>query len=285
MLHFRCLLAATIGCTLVQWACLAESPAWHEAFASRVYEARQSGAPMPQLSAVRPDATLADGYGVQAVLVQKIMASDAIGGYKSALVSAAAQSGMKLDGPLVGVLPKSGILHARDGIVINLAEDPVRHLETEIGFRFGTAITEAVPDVAALKGHVSHVVAILEIPGGATENKGPTSSADLLAWNINAKAVALGELHEPDTVAVDDVQITLTHNGTTINTAEGSQAAGGQWATLLKSVNTLVAQGYTIAEGHVISNGALGKIVRLEPGTYHADFSALGEIAITVRDE
>jgi 2-keto-4-pentenoate hydratase len=54
-------------------------------------------------------------------------------------------------------------------------------------------------------------------------------------------------------------------------------------ATLLKSVNTLVAQGYTIAEGHIISNGALGQIVRLEPGTYHADFSALGEVAITVR--
>ncbi|OQB29008.1 MAG: hypothetical protein BWY09_03091 [Candidatus Hydrogenedentes bacterium ADurb.Bin179] len=60
-------------------------------------------------------------------------------------------------------------------------------------------------------------------------------------------------------------------------------AALGQWPTLLKTVNQILQQGYTIGTGQVISNGALGTIVKAMPGVYRADFGPLGIIAFDAR--
>jgi 2-keto-4-pentenoate hydratase len=60
-------------------------------------------------------------------------------------------------------------------------------------------------------------------------------------------------------------------------------AAVGQWNTLLKTVNHLLAQGHILQPGYVITNGALGKILKAEPGNYRADFGVLGVIPFMVR--
>jgi arylsulfatase A-like enzyme/2-keto-4-pentenoate hydratase len=259
-------------------------PEWVDGFAAETYEAFRTGGVMPQLSQRHPDATAADGYAVQQAFVAAMADHDPIGGYKAAGVSQAARDAMGLIGPTTGVVPASGILYARDGVVIDLARDPTHKVETEIGYRMGETIAEQLPGVEALKAKTAAIMPIIEIPGGACEEVDPVTAADLAARNVNAKILIVGEEKAPEEIQPSSVDITLKRDGAVINEARGDEAAGGQWATLLMTVNQIVAQGNVITPEHVITNGALGKILPLEPGAHRADFGDLGSITFEAVD-
>ncbi len=256
----------------------AAAPDWVAPFADRVHDAWRDGTPMPQLSAAYPEASLAEAYLVQKHFVARRMKPDGIGGFKAAGVASTAP-----DHPLVAVMPASGVLHAKDKIVIDLAGDPRRHVENEIGYVFHRPVTEPPADVDALRRCVKAVVAVLEVPGGAVEEAHPSTTNDIVAWNINAKEMILGGERDPAAVDPDAVTITCTRDGETVNTARGDLAAGGQWHTLLKTVNRVLQQGYTVQPGQVITNGALGKITPAAPGRYLAEYGPLGDIEFEVR--
>lgn len=282
----RCKLISMAAMTLLVaggWAAGADDADWIDAFAAELHRAWQAGEPMPQLSARHPNATLEDGYRVQERLVDRMFGTDGIGGFKAAGISRNARDRNKIDGPLTGVIPASGVLDADDNIVIDLSEDSNRHVETEMGYIISTPISKPLPDVEALRECVEHVAPIIEVPGNPTENKVPGTQADLLAWNINGKELIVGPRHDPAEIDMDAVEITLTRNGAVINTAKSDEAAGGQWETLLKTVNDVVRRGYTVEAGHVITNGALGTIVKAEPGHYRAEFGVLGVIEFDVK--
>ena len=260
------------------------APPWADEFAARIYHAWAAGETMPQLSAAHPEAALEDGYAVQNRHAARMRRSHGIGGYKAAVVGAAGQENLGITGPVTGVVPATGILYAEDGIVIDLAAYPNRALETEIGYTFHTAITEPLASTAALRKHVEAIAPIIEVPGGKTEDKHPSTAADLAAFNGNAKALIVGAKHDPETLDPDAVEITMTHDGAVFNEARGGQAAGGQWATLLKTVNNLTGRGFTIGTDHVITNGALGKIKSAEVGRYKADYGELGVVEFQIID-
>lgn len=255
-----------------------------ERFAGSVYDAWRRGAPMPQLSAQIPDSALADGYDAQKAFLRRVLRDDAIGGFKAAIVAAAGQAHLGIDGPITGIVPLSGMLDAADTIVIRLGDCANRHVETEIGYMFGRPITEPVKTIEELRKYVSAVMPIIEVPGGAVEEMQPSTAGDLAAWNVNAKDIIVGAPKSLDAFDMDAIAITLTHNGAAINEARGGDAAGGQWETLRKSVNSVLSQGYVIQKGHVLTNGALGKILKLEPGAYLADYGPFGEVAFTVTE-
>ncbi len=256
--------------------------AWVDTVAVKLHQAWQAGDPMPRLSASRPDATLDDGYRVQEALVSLMFGPDGIGGFKAAGISQSARDGNGVDGPLTGVIPSSGVHDADAAVVVDLSEDANRHVETEMGYIFSAPISKPLPDVETLKQHVAFVAPIVELPGNAVDKSEPNTTADMLAWNINAKELIVGPRHNPAEVDVDAVEITLTHNGAVVNTAKSNEAAGGQWDTLLKTVNDVVSRGYTVEAGHVITNGAVGKILKAEPGHYRAEFKPLGIIEFDV---
>lgn len=273
-----CTLALASIFSMAAVAADAAAPDWIASFADRIHDAWRDGKPMPQLSAAHPEASLAEAYLVQKHFVARRMKPAEIGGFKAAGVASAAP-----DHPLVAVMPASGVLYARDKIVIDLAGDPRRHVENEIGYVFHRPVTEPPADVDALRRCVKAVVAVLEVPGGAVEEAHPSTTNDIVAWNINAKEMILGEERDPAAVDPDSIAITSTRDGGTVNTARGDLAAGGQWNTLLKTVNHVLQQGYTLQPGQVITNGALGKITPAVPGRYRADYGPLGVIEFEVR--
>ncbi|MBX3180685.1 MAG: fumarylacetoacetate hydrolase family protein [Candidatus Hydrogenedentes bacterium] len=279
--RFRSILLIAICATLMP-AFAAEAPAWQDEFAATMHAAWKDGEPMPQISRAHAEATLADAYAAQRTFVALALGDEAIGGFKAAIVGVEAQTALGIDGPLFGVLPSSGVLYAKDNVTIDLSADNQRMFETEIGYIFGQGVGEPIPDVAALKKHIKSVAPVLEVPGGASQNEAPVTAPDLVARNINSKAIVVGSRLEPQAVDVDAIEITLTANGQVVNTARGGDAAGGQWETLLKTVNAILANGYKIEAGQIISNGALGKIVGAEPGLYCANYTGFGEICVKV---
>ena len=255
-----------------------DAPDWVAPFAERVYEAWRDGEPMPQISVAYPDASLEEAYMVQRYFVRRMLETEEIGGYKAAGVANPAP-----EYPLIAMMPASGVFYASDEVVIDLADDPNRHVENEIGFIFDKAITAPVADVATLRTHVESIVAIVEVPGNPVEEQQPGTENDIVAWNINGKDMILGEPHDPDAIDPDAIEITFTRDGEVINEARGDMAAGGQWHTLLKTVNHIIEQGYTLEPGHIITNGALNKILKAETGRYRADYGPLGVIEFEVR--
>lgn len=255
-----------------------DAPEWAAPFAEHLYDAWRTGTPMPQLSAAQPEATLDEAYRVQRLFIERMLEGDSLGGFKAAGVANPDD-----DFPLIAVMPGSGVLYASDAVVIDLSEDPHRHVENEIGFIFNKPIAAPLPDIETLHRHVGAIVAIVEVPGNPVEDALPVTSGDLVAWNINGKDMILGEPHDPDAIDPDAIEITFTRDGETINEARGDMAAGGQWHTLLKTVNHIVRQGYALEPGHIITNGALNLILKAEPGRYRADYGPLGIIEFEVR--
>ena len=260
----------------------AVSDEWHPEFANHTAAAFTTITPMPQLSATHPDATLADGYAIQALVVKQLLGGKQPAGFKAAIVAAPGQKAMGVDGPLAGVIPAGAVLCACESVTIDLRDDPARHIETEVSYIIGTAITAPIADVPTLQKHIKSVLAMIEVPGGPVEATKPPTAADLAAWNINAKIFIAGDYKAPEKIDEDAVTITLTRDGEIVNTGKGADAAGGQWETLRKTLNTLVGLGYTLQPEQFISNGALGKIIKAEPGYYEADFGPLGAVVFDV---
>lgn len=263
-------------------ASAAQADDWHTDLANKIVNARTAVTPMPLLSVAHPDAILADGYTIQALVVKQLLNGAKPAGFKAAIVAAPGQKAMGVDGPLAGVIPAGGVLCACEAVTIDLGEDPARHIETEVGYIIGTAITDPVGDVVTLQKHIKSVLAMIEVPGGPVEATKAPNAADLAAWNINAKLFIAGDYKSPEKIDEDAVTVALTRDGQTVNTGKGADAAGGQWETLRKTINTLVGLGYTIEPDQFISNGALGKIIKAEPGTYEADFGPLGVVVFDV---
>ncbi len=254
----------------------------YEAIGERMYQAWEAGETMPQISRLHPEATLLDGYAVQQAFVKHMREDHGIGGYKAAVVGASAQKDFGINGPITAVLPAFGVRKAKQNMVIDLSEYPGRKVETEIGYRFHASIDEPVNNVEALREKVTAVFSVIEVPGGDLEEVNPPTAADIAAWNGEARVIVTGAEHDPDEVVPDEVEITLRHNGQVINQTRGGVAAGGQYATLLKTVNNLVSRGYTISPDQSITNGALGNILPLKTGTYSAEFSSLGDTEFKV---
>ena len=272
------------GLVVLAFAAGTAAPAddWRADFARDIVAAYTAVTPMPQLSAEHPEATLVDGYAIQGIVVKQLLEGKKPGGFKAAIVAAPGQKAMGVDGPLAGVIPAGGVLCACEAVTIDLGEDPARNLETEVGYIIGAAISEPVADVATLQKHIKSVLAMIEVPGGPVEATKSPTAADLAAWNINAKIFIAGDYKSPEKIDEDAVAVTLTRDGQTVNTGKGADAAGGQWETLRKTVNTVVGLGYSIEPDQFISNGALGKIVKAEPGNYEADFGPLGVVVFDV---
>jgi 2-keto-4-pentenoate hydratase len=252
--------------------------------AQAMWDARAQNEPMPLLSATDPEATLEVAYRVQDLLVEYQFGGRPIGAYKAAIVGAGGRTAMGLNAPLTGVLPEDGVLEASEGIVIDLAVAPPRAVETEIGYVFSDTLQTPVADVETLRRHIAAIVPVIEVPGGAVDNTRPSTAADLVAWNINAEVIIVGPRSDVNAVDVDSVRIELRRDGEVINTASGGDAAGGQWQTLLETVNVLLNRGYRMESGVVITNGALGQITRAEVGEYTADYGPLGRVSFRVVD-
>ena len=260
----------------------------HIELAKRLAKSHLAGNALPQLSAIRPDATLADAYDVQKRFVDKVAKKHkGIAGYKGAVAGAAGQKALKLNGPLSAVLFRDGWLEATAKPTIRLAKFPGTKIETEIGFIIGKAIDQPISDVDALKAHVEAIVPVIELPAGKLEAAQPMTALDLAAANVMSANYIVGRRNPVAKVNPDRATIhlakRLARGDEEKNKTTGAAAHRGQWQNLLHQVNHALGQGREIKPGHLILTGALGKIIPAEPGDWSGDFGALGKINFSIQ--
>ncbi len=238
--------------------------------------ALQAGKPLPAFSTAAP--TLQEAYTVQKRLVRRQLRNDRIAGFKGAAATRQAQASMGIDGPLTGVLFKSGRLEATDSMVLSSVDAGPTMVETEIGFITGVDISYGVLTDAQARDAVASIVPVIELPVNYTPRMGPMKTTDTVAVNVGSARFIVGAGVNPSKVDPDKLQIRIERDATLLHETEGGTVKDGQWANLRTLLNQITSQGYVIRAGSLIISGALGKVHAGEPGNYTAEYGELGQI-------
>jgi len=274
----------------------------HAKFAQMLLQHRQQGKPIPLFSQYYHQSSAASqslinkAYDVQKHYVELRQNNDKhnhktnerIIGYKAGLTSAAGQAKFAVSEPLSGVLFNSGA----QPLSADLHRSQFGQLmvETELGFRLNTSVTTPITSVTELKSMVAFVLPVIELPdlGFAKPDMSQSAKltgADIIAANVAAHSFIFGpEIpinHTPD---LNQLSVSLTRDGKTINQGKGSDALGDQWQALLWLVNQLIAQGYSITDEQVLITGALGQMLPAKVGQYRAEFGPLGHVNFSVKE-
>ncbi len=273
----RCALAALIAASTMAATARADEAALAEA----IWRANEVGAETPRVSVLDPAIGLEGAYRVQQLIVDRALASgDSVAGYKAGLTGRLARWWFKIEDPVFGVIPSSGLRRSGDAIV----EPAGRHmlLETEIAFVAGARIDNPVADVAALKPLIRGVVPVIEAPaGGFPEDQArKLTVADIVANNVSAHILIVGEERPAEGLDLVRLEATLSRDGKQLSKGTGADAMGDPWIAALWLVNVAVKQGRVIEPGHYLSTGVIGKRIESEPGRYVAKFGELGTIEV-----
>lgn len=250
--------------------------------ARREASALESGKTPPRLTDSIPDATLADAYAVQHRWVRKRSGSDPVAGFKAAAATAKAQAALGIDGPLTGVVFRSGWFDGATRPVIPIREGEPIVVETEVGYLISVDLSYEILNDDQVRGAVASLVPIIELPRSYPDGGAP-DARNTVAGNAGSQRYIVGAPVAVGTVDPDAVAVVLRRDGQVLNEASGSAVAGGQWHNLRRVLNSITRQGFTIPAGSVILGGALGRIPPGEKGHHQANFGALGSIEFDLR--
>ena len=246
---------------------------------------KQAGKPLPLFHSAFPKTGLEHAYSVQRDYVAGLANTDAIAGFKGAVVGEAGQKKFGIDGPLSGVLFQSGWHDAEGRPVIPIKEGANPGVETELGIILSESIIKSISCVEDLKSKVRAIVPVIELPAGKHDWPLPPRVTDLVVVNIASDNYIVGKEHQDLSLDLDALPIQLHRNGKLINSTTGGNARNGQWANFLHQINWALEQGYELKPGTLIITGALGQIRREGVGKYEASFGMLGKIEFSLEEE
>jgi 2-keto-4-pentenoate hydratase len=250
--------------------------------ARALYDARRSGVAIAPFTDDDPTLGIADGYAVQAELVELILADgDAIVGYKAGLTSKPMQTMLGVDQPDYGPVLASTVYG--DGDEISLAGFIAAKIEAEIVLVLGEALRGPGVTLDDARRAVAGASAAMEVVDSRFVDW-RIKIADTVADLASNGAVALSREVVPlDGFDVRLVGMVLTRNGEIVDTGAGAAALGNPLAVVAWLANTLAADGVGLEAGHVIMTGALHAAVPMRAGEeYRAEFDRLGSIAVRV---
>lgn len=260
--------------TMTTWAGVSD-------MANTLIKADTEKQPIPVLSQTEPNLDAKTAYEVQKVYVQWRLAKDKVAGVKGGLTTEAAQKRFGLTSPVTGILYASGKLEGSP--VVDKTAFRVLMIETEIGFVIGQSIYQTIRDVQELQQKVSAVMPAIELPDFGFVDMKVMKGVDVIAANCVAAKFIAGPTRPHQGVNLNEITVTLHHNGQALYQGKGEEAMGDQWKAALWLINSVVEQGYRIEPGHIIITGSLGKMVPGKPGQYVADYGDFGKIFFEIK--
>ncbi len=246
-----------------------------------LYEARRDRVAIAPFTDADPTLGMADGYAVQSELTRLLLADgDSIVGYKVGLTSKPMQKMIGVDSPDYGPVLASTVY--RDGDAVSVGRFIQPKIEAEIVFVLGETLTGPGVSVSDAYRAIAGAAASVEIVDSRFADwriKLADTVADLASNGAVATASRLVPLAGFD---VRLVGMTLTRNGSLVDTGAGAAALGDPVAVVAWLANTLGASGVSLEAGHLVMTGALHAAVPMAAGeVYRAEFDRLG--AVTVR--
>jgi 2-keto-4-pentenoate hydratase len=247
-----------------------------------LFEARRTRQAIPPFTDTEPDLTMADGYAVQSELTRLILAEgDRIVGYKVGLTSKPMQRMIGVDSPDYG--PVLSSTWFRSGDTIPLASFIQPRLEAEIVFVLAAPLRGpgvSVLDAAGAIGGICAAVEIVDSRFADWRIKLADTVSDLASNGAFVTSSRLVPLADADPRLIG---MTLTRNGSLVDTGAGAAALGDPVAVVAWLANTLAEVGIGMEPGHVVMTGALHAAVPMAAGdVFRADFDRLGPVTVMV---
>jgi 2-keto-4-pentenoate hydratase len=242
-----------------------------------VIHAWQGNEPLPLAHRIDETLTIERAYAIQTRSVRRVLADEKPVGFKAGLTSKLAQARFSADGPIAGVLLKAPSSTPRE---LKLSELRGLHIETEVAMRVGEPIHRRLTSVDELRSHIDGVAPAVELPNLDYQDANELHALDIVATNVAAAYFLLGEFAPPQQRDANALSASLACNGGEMSRGNAREALGDQWTAALWLVNTMLDQGWTIERGQVLLTGALGKMVRAQPGRCTADFGSWGRIEL-----
>jgi 2-keto-4-pentenoate hydratase len=231
-----------------------------ERWAAELADARRAGeSHAPITSTV--DLSLADAYAIQrAGTAMRLSRGERVVGWKLGYTSLAMRVQMGIDEPNFGPLTDAMLVRSGDAVSEVLMQPRV---EPEIGLRFARPLTgaETVADVLAA---VEDAFAVLEVvdsvyPGYRFRLEDNTADGSSAAQVVVGPVLRRRE-------SLDEVSVTMRHNGAEVGSATGAAASGHPAAGVVWLVRQLAMTGRRIEAGDIVITGGLTHAVPLAPG-------------------
>ena len=252
-----------------------------EDIAKTLYQAFETGRVLSTPTTDLPNLSIADAYDIQNAFVTLRLDDDELGGFKAGLTAAPAQESFGVDHPISGALFRSG--ERRDGATVSLGDYRALLLETELGFRMGTAISQRVADTYQLRESVAGCLPMVEL-AELCYGDAKVTGADLIAANSASAAYMRGAMPNWRDHDLNAVTVTFSRNGETLHEASAGDVMDDQWQALLWLVNQVIDQGHTIEPGMFLMTGSIGPPHPGKPGSYVADYGSFGRLKVTITD-
>ena len=216
-----------------------------------------AGAPLPTFDVT---VTLDEAYGVQQDVLS-LCAPEGLAGIKAGMTTPASQSFFGIDKFLLGgICPKT-----------------VQACGWAVPFRAGRLIECEVALRVDREGCPIACAPALELVSLNFARETDMNATNLLAANLGAEFILMGDF-QPWKKEFDDLAISLSRNGTPVNSGEVQDALGGSSLSAELICLEARARGYTLTPGLIFMTGASGQAVPAEKGKYEADFGALGSV-------
>jgi 2-keto-4-pentenoate hydratase len=228
--------------------------------------------------------TLAEGYGVQELLVRKLLdraGSRAIG-YKIACTSELAQKSLGVDAPFFGVL----MTHSThpSGATLPGSDFVVRCAEAEFGFEMAADVPGGATYTAeSIREFIGTAMPSIEIVDHRYDNWKTVGAPSLLADNAIHGAWIVGEPHAKwRDIDFAKHPTALVVNGTTTFPGSGAAVLGNPLNVVAWLANELPKFGRVLRRGDRITTGLTTDVYLANPGDrLAADFGVMGKVEMT----
>ncbi len=285
-LGILCLQVAGIGST-AEGSTLSRSEN-KDKIVEMMVEGRKAQEQVPLPSEVFGPFSLEEAYRIEGSLAARLeKLYGPVAGYKVAFATEDALKKYDLEAPVTGSLYKS--FEVPNGGSVSADAFFLFHIEAEIVFILAKDILEPLDSVEALAPYVASVHAGLDIADerfDIKEGQARTIS-DFVANGSGARYFMIGEGHDPRSVNLDDLTLSLYKDGEKVYEGHSTNIMGSPWNVLLAIANAHVARGNPFRAGQAIVSGKVYSPFKASGadavGEYIGDCGALGKVSLTVR--
>ncbi|MBU0516333.1 MAG: hypothetical protein KJ621_16340 [Proteobacteria bacterium] len=254
----------------------------YDALAADMAQKFHQGKPLPLPSAKAGVKKSAAAYKFQKKLVGHLTKTHGpVIGYKAGLTSKGAQKKFKVRGAVTGHLLEKMLI--KPGAVVEVKGFVRPFVEVEVAFVMAGPIKRPVMWIKSLKKMVKAVGPAIELPDICFADMKNLTGHDIVAANVAVRYFIVGRTMPHGALKLDQLAVTLSHNGKVVRKGGAKAVLGGQWKALRWAVNNIIRHGGQIKAGDVIITGSMTPLYPGKPGSYVADYGPLGKIAFTLK--
>jgi len=251
-----------------------------ERLAARLREAQATGVPVPPIRDELAAGGVTQAYAVQQANTRHALAAGRrIVGRKIGLTSRAVQAQLGVDQPDYGVLLDDMALYDGEEIAPGLVLQA--KVEAEVAFVIGRDLDQPCASSAEVMRAVEFVLPAIEIVGSRIANWN-IKLLDTVADNASSGLFVVG--NEPRRLGEVNLRLcgmVMERGGEEVSTGVGAACLGHPVNALVWLARKLVEMGEPLRAGDLVMSGALGPMVKAEPGDlFEARIEGLGSVRV-----